>query len=202
MKIKRKDRAFVILGVCSILILILVACVLGMQERSYGLTLEQQRRQVVDLENQLSVKQAELDTTQHTVIRDLTGLDANRKAKDDEVARVFISKVTTWNGIDEYKTMRSEVVKEYNLNSTSSFLTVFLPSSPGAHIISGVEYSCRYDSMESQVYNINADVYSYFTKVSFVAAGPGGGTATVTAIFMYTVDADGNIGNLNAYGLA
>ena len=190
MKIKRKDRAFVVLGVCSILILILVACVLGMQERSYGLTLEQQRRQVVDLENQLSVKQAELDTTQHTV------------AKDDETARAFISKVTTWNGIDEYKTMRSEVVKEYNLNSTSSFLTVFLPSSPGAHIISGVEYSCRYDSMESQVYNINADVYSYFTKVSFVAAGPGGGTATVTAIFMYTVDADGNIGNLNAYGLA
>lgn len=201
MKIKQKDRGFVILGACSILILVLVAGFLGMRERSYGITMEQQRRQVIDLENQLAVKQAELDTTQHAVIRDLTGLDMDRKAKDDEVARAFISRVTTWNGIDEYKAMRADVIKEYNLNSTSSFLTVFLPGTPGAHILSGMEYSCRYDSMDSQVYSINADVYSYFTKVKFVAAGPGGGTATVTVIFMYTVDGDGNIGNMNAYGL-
>ena len=170
---------------------------------SYDQQLASQQVDIDSLKTRISVAKATQEGNAAAAVVAVSGLDMERKAADDEIITEFASRVTTWNGYDEYTRMRNEIMNEYHFSSTDMFMQNFLPSRPQGYdeTVGDSSVGCRFDHLKSICYTFDEDtgVYSYFAEVVCIANGSAGGNTTVTSFFLYTVDSDGNIGNLTAY---
>lgn len=207
MKDKKNAVCFMGMGLAVlVLAIVLIANVVSGSGRSS--TLKDQRTEITNLSNQVESQRASVQAGSSSVVQQTTGIDLERKDKDDAVIREFAKLVTTWSTHDEYTAMRAEVMEKYALSESSRFATVFLPSYGSITDGAGVEHnlidynkiSCSYRGMKSIVSGISGGQYSYFVIVT-CAGGRDGATSTFDVVFCCSVDGIGNISNLEAYTL-
>lgn len=183
----------------------------GSQLNAFGTSIDEQESTIADLQNQITVKQASKEANHNVVVTQSTGLDASRVAEDDSVAAEFIKKCLTWSSYEEYNNIRNSLISDYKLKPDSNFLTVFMPevvntTSPDGTNYNRIDvfgYNLSYDGMTSYVTDISDDgKYSYFSFVTVSSKSKTKYEGTTTAAFMYTIDKDGNITNIDASGIS
>lgn len=192
--------------VVALIAVLVVGAVIGGSHKS---ALDAQAQEMVGLQNQIETQRAQVSAGSGAVVQATTGIDLDRKAKDDAVIKEFANKVMTWHSFDEYTEMRSEVLEKYSLSAASRFASVFLPDYGTVSDADGVEYnlidyakiSCEYRGMKSIVSGINNAYYNYFVIVTCAGSRDGAGS-TFNVILTCTVDGAGSISNLEAYTLS
>ena len=200
----KKSKITVALIVIFAILTLLVVIFTGMQKRQYASALEVQSNEIISLETQLALAKANYEANQNQVVTEVSGVNVERKQADDVVAREFISRVTTWADVSEYRTMRAEIVSEYGLDQNSYFLQSFLPIRPQGANESAGSVNSEFSSMDSICISADEDtgLYSYFTEVVVHTAGAQGGIGEAHCVFLYTVSADGELSNIEAYTYA
>lgn len=192
-------------SVAILVIMIIFGAVSGSRHNS---TLESQASEIASLQNQVEVQKAAVQAGSSSVVQQVTGIDLERKSKDDEVIKNFAQRVCTWSTYEEYMAMRGDVLSKYSLSESSRFATVFLPSYGSIKDKDGTEHnlidynkiSCSYRGMKSIVSGISGAQYSYFVIVT-CAGSKDGSSSTFNVVFCCDVDGLGNISNLEAYTL-
>lgn len=200
MSTKTKGSIMVIVAV--VLLTIIVGVVLNSQKGSYESSMAAQQEEIEMLNTKITLAKANAAGHEQSVIQSVTGIDVERKYTDDEIAKTFAEKIMTWGNYDEYVQMRKDIMAEYNISGSSMFMMNFLPSRPQGYT-PDVNVSSHFDTIDTVCYSINEEtgVYSYMAEVRCVTSGELGGSATVLSVFMYSIDADGNISNLSAYNV-
>ena len=200
---------FCIIGItASVVILIVVLAVGGISGSKHNATLTAQTNEITSLKNQVEVRRNEVQAGSGSVVQQVTGIDLERKAKDDGFIKAFAEKVCTWDSYESYMAMRGEILSQYALSESSRFASVFLPNYGSITDGEGVEHNvidyqkitCAYRGMKSIVSGISGGQYSYFVIVT-CAGGKDGATSRFNVVFCCDVDGLGNISNLEAYTL-
>lgn len=164
-----------------------------------------QEQAIENLEKDIAYKTADVETQQADVVQATTGFDEERVEKDTEIAESFISTVMTWDTWDEYEAARQECMSVYGLSPDSDFMQIFMPEVPNS-TLEGKDYNSidtyglnvKFEELTPYVTNINAGTYSYFSLVEWSTHDANGAEAVTTSIFTYSVDADGNLINIDA----
>lgn len=180
------------------------------QLNALGTSIDEQESKISDLQNQITIKQASKEAVHTAVVTDSTGLDASRVAHDDNIAATFLKKCLTWSSYDEYMDVRKSLMDDYGLKPDSNFLKVFMPEVVNTTSPDGTNYNridvfglnLSYDAMTSYVTDISDDKYSYFSFVTVSSQSKTKYEGTTTAAFIYTIDKDGNITNIDASGIS
>ncbi len=204
----RKNIPFIVIIAVSIVALIGVFMFTKFSTSGYEGRLQAQATEITRLKNAIEVQNAAITAGVGSVVQQTTGIDLERKVRDDGTAINFLQKITTWSNYEDYNSMRSGVMQDYNLNPDSDFMTVFLPAYGSTtdqegntyNVIDQDKLTCQYRDMKSLVTDINGGVYTYFTIVT-AAGGKDGAVADLNFAAMYSVDGNGNLSNFNAYTL-
>lgn len=197
-----KTKGSILVMVVAILLTLVAGLVLNSQTGTYEEAIFAQQEEIETLNTKITLAKANAAGHEQSVIQSVTGIDVERKYADDAVALAFAKKVMTWGNYDEYVQMRKDIMAEYNISGSSMFMINFLPSRPQGYT-PDVNVSSHFDTIDTVCYSINEEtgIYSYMAEVRCVTSGELGGSATVLSIFMYSIDADGNISNLTAYNV-
>lgn len=205
-----KGQFFKQWGALGICFLLLTGCILfsGMVSSNRQSSLSEQVGIINGLENRKETLKASIDESTNEALKLASGLDSARVSKDDKAVEPLIEKVCTWDSKESYDKVRSEVKAAYKLEDDSTFLKVFLPNVKDINVgdrhineIDAKGLNMSYVGMQSNVTNINGDLYTYLTVVTMESADSTGATAEGKALFVYTVDGKGEISNLSAYGV-
>lgn len=144
--------------------------------------------------------------TPKVVTKNATGVDVIRLENDKKIADEFIEKAMSWDSYEKYVSIREDLSKEYKLDEKSSFFTIFFPEVPNREV-NGVNYNrIDYDGLnvnfeESTQYliDIKDDSYSYFSLVEWNTNDGKGNVVSTTDVFMYTIDKNGNVKDIDAF---
>ena len=172
-------------------------------------TLDAQSARIAQLRQDIANKSASLQESQSQAVQTTTGLNAARVAQDNAIAQAFLKDVMTWDSWDTYDAIRRRCINEYGLDPESRFMSVFLPAVPTRTSNDGTVYNridveglnCTYEGTTSYVRGINGTTYSYFATVGWSVTSPEGYEGSATAIFIYSIDVNGDIIDLDAYTL-
>lgn len=195
------------LGICFLILAggIMFSGVVSSERQS---SLSEQVGTINGLENRKETLKASIDESTDEAVKLASGFDSARAAKDDAAVEPLIEKVCTWDSKESYDKVRSEVKAAYKLEDDSTFLKVFLPEvkdiNVGDRYINEIDakgLNMSYVDMQSNVTDINGDLYTYLTVVTMESADSTGATAEGKALFVYTVNGKGEISNLSAYGV-
>lgn len=195
------------LGICFLILVggIMFSGVVSSERQS---SLSEQVGTINGLENRKETLKASIDESTDEAVKLASGFDSARAAKDDAAVEPLIEKVCTWDSKESYDKVRSEVKAAYKLEDDSTFLKVFLPEvkdiNVGDRYINEIDakgLNMSYVDMQSNVTDINGDLYTYLTVVTMESADSTGATAEGKALFVYTVNGKGEISNLSAYGV-
>lgn len=169
--------------------------------------LKDSKREYANLLNEIDVKEQSILNNELALVNSINNLDSSRVTRDNEIAQEFIEYVTTWGSGAQYDEIRTSVMKDYQLNTTSNFTKHFLTENVKVVGDGGVEYNyidrfeinSQYEDMTSILKGINSDIYSYLTEVEWSTQDVSGNEATSSIIFMYSVNGNGDLLNLDAY---
>lgn len=205
MKLKR-HLPIIITGVIFVLVLSVSFVIRDNHSKSLGAQLMEKSA----LENKIETVKAGLAKDNDEAVSNVSGLNAKRVSQDDEVAKAFMNELFNWRSYEQYTSIRSSMMDDYHLSEDSSFLTVFMPEledrtdAAGNHynVIDDAGYNVEFSDMTSYVTGISGSKYSYFTMVDLVSSDSTGNEGSGKAVFVYTVDSDGNLSDLNAYTIS
>ena len=183
---------------------------------SWDNVLSTQQRDLDSLQNNINVRRLTVTEQEQTVVKNTTGYDYQRVQKDDAVAEEFLKQVMSWDTYAEYQEIREACKHDYQIDESSNFLTVFFPDIPVVTAPNGDTYNLiddgsiqypdgfniHYESMTSYVSAISTEKYSYYAFVKWSTQTEKGHEGISTAVFIYDVDTDGKISNIDAYALA
>ena len=198
---------YITMGV-ALAVMILCIVVSSFMGGSGNKELAQQELQITQLNNEIAAKSAAISSGNANVVGAVTGIDLARVQTDDEIAKAFISSITTWSNYNEYVDARLGLIENYGVQSNSNLLKVFLPEYPDVYDREGNSYnfvdyyklSCQYRGMKSMVRDITDGVYQYFTIVTCSGVKDGNG-GNFNLAMTYSIDSAGNIFGFDAYTL-
>ena len=197
--------------ILSGLFLFICLCVTNLSTVSIQTKVDEQESTIASLQNEITLNKADQEQKRTIIVGESTGLDTNRVARDDSIAITFLKKCLTWSSYEEYTNVRNDLMHDYNLKDDSNFLSVFMPEVVNSTTPDGTNYNridvfgynLSYDKMSSYVTNISDDdVYSYFAFVTVSGHTDDGYEGSTTAAFIYTIDADGNMINIDANAIS
>ena len=204
-----KARAVLVI---SVFIMILSAVSLAMSIsgiRKADQTLASLNEQLHSLEAQVEELKAAQEETDNTAIWSVSGIDASRKERDDELAEAMMSLCLTWDSYDTYTANRQSFLDTYFYSE--HFIELFFPevavkepTKDGTtyNRIDMYDLNMRYNGMESHVVDIADDgTYSYVAFVSAASHDQYGNEASDQILFLYDVSESGQIGRIDAYTL-
>lgn len=165
----------------------------------------EQQREISDLTNKIAMAEADFTSVELAASESVTGLSLARVAQDDEIAEALMEDVCTWYSWEEYMETRERIMRMYDLTEDDEFIKAFMPEvanmdADGKHYndIDVFGYNMTFESLDSHVIGISADVYSYFSVVSVSARNDNGNEAMATCVVMYKVTNDGELSGLSA----
>ena len=137
-------------------------------------------------------------------IQAVSEIDLGRKESDDRVAAKMFRYATTWNSAESYDTARSMLLHEFPyIEESCELLEYFFPP---LNVIQTTDASGQlvYDpfttgmnlsfvSMNTQVFDVDGDIYTYFAEIVVQSKGPAGGTASASVFALYKTDKNGQI---------
>lgn len=179
------------------------------QTSSFTHQLDGQSARIRQIQNEIEAKksaQAKDDIAQQQT---LTGLDEERTLRDDANAEEFLEYVMTWSSYNEYESIRQSCMADYGMTADSRFMQVFMPEIVDTTSVNGNHYNridtmglnVQYEGMDSFVRSISGTTYSYYSFVTWSSQDKNGHEATATALFLYDVDVDGTLHNIDAYAI-
>lgn len=171
-----------------------------------------QKRIAVDVDNKISQMKsqklmmenapdegglANLDGAAVGEVVDSSRLEADAKHIED-----FCKTAFTFKNLDEYQSIRKNLMIDYKLSESSDFLRYFYPvvsteETPGRYDYSPVKdgkYEMAFKSVASHVIYMHGTDYSYVSDVVV-----SGGEKEYRFIFVCSVDADGSLSNLSGH---
>lgn len=170
--------------------------------------------EVQGLRNQIETKKIVNQQAQDAVKNNTTGINMDRVSRDDVIVDEFLRDALDWSSYAEYTANRDRLIEKYSISNDSAFLSVFFPKVDLIELKDGTTVNIiddnirsgqtgglnmSYVGMKSHVTKIESDVYSYLTEVEVLTSADNGSSASGTCIFLYSVDADGKLDNLDAY---
>lgn len=191
-------------------VLFLMGTIIGyaLVTSSQNAKLDEQQAEIALLENQIAMLANTYENTQTEILQTTTGLNLGRVAQDDAVLSEFFKTVFTWDTYNEYMDARDAIMHRYGLTEDSQFMSVFMPEVVNREL-NGKNYNridvddlnMNYEDFTSYVVRIMADEYSYFTVVDISSTWKNGGESIVRTAITYTVNANGELSNINAVPL-
>lgn len=206
-----KNKKIMVPGIIALVMLILAFVFYLLATGSQQSELDAANDKYSELTNKKSMLEAALATSNAEAIRSGTGMDAQRKAKDDIAVEKLAKLVTTWDSKKSYDAARKEVMSKYDLKADSSFMKTFMPevveldSATGKGTTNEIDANgsnMTYQKMASYVIKITGDKYTYLAPVSVSSSNKAGDSASKTLMFIYTTDVKHNLSNIEGYKLA
>lgn len=197
-------------GVYMAIMLVAVMCVVGFgrslvsSNASYSAQLTAQNEQITLYQNAITVLKNSQATSDREIVQAATGLDQARLRADEEAINDFLNIALTWSTIDEYNQSRQALMTKYHLGEyDSKVLTVFMPplNTNTATDMGQLKGRSVYRNMLCRVYNASGDQYDYFVLATAAAVGAGGNTDDYETAWLFSVNADGIMNNVQAYTL-
>ena len=163
--------------------------------------------EIANLKSQIVLKEQTVANSEAQAVQAVTGLDKNRVDKDDKLMADLFEHIFTWDSYEGYCAIRNELIEEYDISASSSFMSQFMPAildttdSTGKHFnrIDVFGLNMSFENMESYCTYIKGDEYSYAAFVKISSADNMGNTGYNTFMVTYTTDIDGNITGLDAF---
>lgn len=165
----------------------------------------------------LSAEKTTVEASSVSGNMDLLKKDANvdgyRVRTDNDIITAFLGEIMDWSSYDGYTAIRERTMKQYVLTEDSSFVKTFMPVVLNQDDGTGVKRNViddgssmhpggmrlNFEDTTPYVTSVDGDVYSYMNVVTVSSPGAYDTTATVTAAFLCSVDADGNLSNLEGH---
>lgn len=146
------------------------------------------------------------DVSNSDAIAEAIGLDKSRVIKDTKVIENLLELSTTWSSGSEYSKARNSIIENYDIPEDSNFLTVIMPQldtvydSDGnkTNIIDMKGINMTYKGSDPLVLSMDGTVYYYGTTVEVSVDDSYGGSNDYDLLFTYSVDAKGNLGDIDA----
>ena len=170
-----------------------------------------QEARIAELENQISLAEVGLDKEREAVVKEATGVDANRKARDERYMRDIVSTATTWSDFQAYQTARRTIINDYGIAEDSDFMQVFMPdpsqyeNSEGesTNEIDSNKLNMSFDSMETYVSDIVGEKYSYVSIARIKTRSlDQDATADTYDIILYTTNEDGSLDSMTVHPIS
>lgn len=196
--------------VITLVLALLCGIIYMVNSSSWESKLSAQNKQIQQLQNQITVKEAANQNTTNTVVQQTTGLNQARVDSDKLIAEEFLEKIMTWDSYEEYQSLREWCMNTYGVEEDSKFLQIFMPEVVIATANDGSTYNridtsglnVQYEGMDTYVTRITANNYSYFSFVTWSSHDSFGNEAATTAIFTYDINGNGELSNIDAYTIA
>lgn len=202
-KVKQVLKTYRMLFICIIIALVAMIAYTVVSNVVFEKRLDAVQTTIEDLTGEIeTVKVTNRESVNQTASA-VTGLDTKRVNTDDALFEAFIKKCFNWKSAAEYNQIRSDLEADGTVGDNSNFLTIFFPElTDDSQIDDGVygNLNLSFKSMNSNVVNIQDDVYSYFTEVTVVSE-VNGSTAEGSVVVTYDVTKDGTLSNVNAYNV-
>ena len=191
--------------------------------------LAQQGKTIAELEFALQESKTTNNNIRKFIVKDNTGVDANRVEADKTLVTDLFTKCFTWSTSDEYIDARKTVMQDYNIDENSSFMTTFLPAASRKtdeygnvstmigdklfdYTIDGhyhnEGFNMKFDNLSSILVDIDkdTDMYSYIGTVAVSVIGSSKTNyeydGNAKCVIEYTTTKDGNVLRLNAATLS
>lgn len=206
-----KNKKIMIPGIVAVVMLVFAFAFYVMATGSQQSELKAANDKYAELSNKKSMLEAALATSNAEAVRSGTGMDAQRKVKDDSSAEELAKLVTTWDSKKSYDAARKEAMNKYSLKADGTFMKTFMPevveldSATGNGTTNEIDangVNMTYQDMTSYVIKIAGDKYTYLAKVNVSSSNKAGNTATKSLMFTYTTDAKHKLSNIDGYRLA
>lgn len=192
---------FGILAVIAMGIVLAVHAVGAHSDREeYSQKISSLESDLADAEN-ARIEQAE------EVSDEILGVDSSRLETDEKEVRSFLKLALSWDDHEEYVHARESLMRKYDLDEKSSFMTDFLPPAPSKTDSSGTQHnlidvlglSSEVGGAEFTVLGVEGTEYSYAVEVSVRGkSADGKGSDTMPSVILLTVDDEGGISDVHA----
>lgn len=206
-----KNKKLMIPGIIAVVMLIFAFAFYAIATGSQQSVLNAANEKYAQLTNKKSMLEAALSTSNAEAVRSGTGMDAQRKVKDDGAAEELAKLVTTWDSKKSYDEARKNAMSKYGLKADGTFMKTFMPevveldSATGKGTTNEIDANgsnMTYQDMTSYVTKISGDKYTYLAKVNVSGSNKAGNTATKSLMFIYTTDANHKLSDIDGYRLA
>ena len=147
------------------------------------------------------------------IVQDVSGINLDRKEKDDRLAAEFVKYAVEWDSYDSYVASRTAFKEKYPyMDEDSYFLSVFFPPEDTMIVrdaSNNVVYNVfdngrniHFDAMETHVLEISEDGhYKYFATVMCHSDVSRRKRATSHMMCLYTIDSNGIFSDVSVYVL-
>ena len=155
---------------------------------------------IADLNSQIEAIEQASAEMQSTVTKQVTGLDASRKAQDDDAFARAAKKVFTWQDLASYTKARNDAKDVFSATDDGDFLTTYMPAVDSEDVLGGT--AMEYVSTSTTLINISGPTYTYLATVKVKTVSPSGASGTADGIVVrYDTDAAGVISNVRCDSL-
>lgn len=167
-----------------------------------GAVLLAQEQKIQQLKGSVAIKEAEVEKAKSQTNQGASGIDAARKAKDDELIKQVLGTAFTWNSYESYMAGRTKLMTGFGIKEDSTMLTKTMPSVENRTDPSGKTFNVidtqglnsSFASVESRVSLIKVTDYSYFAIAKANTSSKVGSTSVETSYAVsYTIDANGKL---------
>lgn len=166
--------------------------------------LEQVRQEATELEQ-------EADENTVAVVKEVSGVDLERKSADDKVASELMGLATSWSTGKEYNENRASIIRRFKLDEGSAFMKTFMPDQRCRTTTDGTEI-CMIDAdglssdfvkLTSSVIKVKGSNYTYFGVATISTPSSDGSVSISTQNpVIYTVDGQGTITEITPYAIS
>lgn len=178
-------------------------------ESGYVSQLSDQQDQILELNSQISIKEAAVSSKQTQAIENSAGLSTSRVQADIAVLTDFFETVFSWENAEEYNVARSEAMETYGLTEDDEFMRTFLVPDVTAETdegrMSNIDtqgLNSRWESNHVVCTGFSGNTYQYMVEVTYTSHDGAGNEATGYAMVTCSTDAEQHISNLKGYLVA
>lgn len=204
----KRNLALIIVAVLALMAVVSTATTVNTHKRN----ITAQQEKITHLRSELAIKEADSAKKTEEATQKATGVEGQRKQKDDAAADELFKVLFSWSDYASYMKNRATLVETYKLSESDPVLKTFMPKvedradSAGKHYnqIDSNKMNSAFVKSTTRVVSIGGTDYRYFAVVEASTTGTASSTEKVSSFYMlnYTVNADGKISKLTVTRMA
>lgn len=204
--LQKKSIPYFVFGILMLFVMIIFIS----QAVDVKNSITKQTEKIADLKNDIVIAKSDNQIKQDNIVMNSTGYNGSRVVKDESIAKDFIKKCMSWETYDEYNKARNEIKTKYRLKN-DNFLNVFMPEVVNTTSPDGTEYNridtlgynMSFENMDVYVSDISENgTYSYFSFVDITSRDNSGNEGEGKSLFVYDIDENGIMSNIDAYTIS
>lgn len=169
-----------------------------------------EQARISELRDKISAAKNDVENKASEPVKNTTGYDAQRVAKDDATMGRLAKSIFTWDDSESYNKARNTAKESFGFSDDNAFLTKFMPEVKSVENRDGKKINdidanganMSYESLSSYVTRISSGTYSYATIVKVTGANSNGAESEGSIMLFYETDANGNVSHVSAQTLS